>query len=91
MKVTVRRIKDKAGNTVNGFDPVNYPEHYGARGGIECIDAMLQTQGKEVTLDFCLGNAFKYLWRHKKKNKDEDIKKAVWYLNKYIEIEERGC
>lgn len=36
----------------------------------------------------CLCNAFKYLWRCKKKHETpiEDIKKAVWYLDKYLEL-----
>lgn len=67
------------------IDNVNHPSHY--TGSIECIDAMIETQGKEATQDFCICNAFKYIWRHKNKNKLEDIKKAVWYLNKYIELE----
>ncbi|MEI3223940.1 MAG: DUF3310 domain-containing protein [Gemmiger sp.] len=33
-------------------------------------------------------NAFKYLYRAKRKNGLEDMKKAVWYLNKYIELKE---
>jgi len=31
----------------------------------------------------------KYLYRHNAKNGDEDIKKAAWYLNKYLEIAEK--
>lgn len=38
----------------------------------------------------CTGNILKYLWRWKKKNGLEDLKKARWYLNKLIEIEEKG-
>ena len=34
-----------------------------------------------------LWNTLKYLLRFQKKNGVEDIKKAVWYLNKYIELE----
>lgn len=29
-----------------------------------------------------------YLYRHSRKNGLEDIKKAIWYLNKYVELEE---
>lgn len=68
-----------------GVDVVNHPLHY--TGDIECIDAMLQTQGKEAVESFCICNAFKYLWRHRNKNKAEDVKKAIWYLNKFIELE----
>lgn len=67
-------------------DPIN-PSHY--RQGVECIDVLLQTQGAEYTKGFCLCNAMKYLYRHSNKNGDEDIRKAVWYLNKYLEIAEK--
>lgn len=65
-------------------DPVNHPAHY-TSGGIECIDAMQAAFGAEVVKDFCLCNAFKYLWRHRNKNGVEDLKKARWYLNRLIE------
>lgn len=71
-------------------DPVNRPAHY-TSGGIECIDAMQAAFGAEVVKDFCLCNAFKYLWRHRNKNGVEDLKKARWYLNRLIremEVEE---
>lgn len=69
------------------FDNVNNPKHY-AEGGIECIEAMEAAFGKEQVKDFCKLNAFKYLWRADKKNHLEDLKKANWYINKYIELEE---
>lgn len=71
-------------------DPVNHPAHY-TSGGIECIDAMQAAFGAEVVKNFCLCNAFKYLWRHRNKNGVEDLKKARWYLNRLIremEVEE---
>lgn len=71
-------------------DPVNHPAHY-TSGGIECIDAMQAAFGDEAVKDFCLCNAFKYLWRHRSKNGVEDLKKARWYLNRLIremEVEE---
>lgn len=71
-------------------DPVNSPAHY-TSGGIECIDAMQAAFGAEAVKDFCLCNAFKYLWRHRNKNGVEDLKKARWYLNRLItemEVEE---
>lgn len=64
-------------------DPVNRPSHY-TSGGIECIDAMQAAFGVEAVKDFCLCNAFKYLWRHRSKNGVEDLKKCRWYLNRLI-------
>lgn len=66
---------------------VNHPEHY-KTGNIECIDVMLETQGEEAVWDFCILNAFKYLYRHRNKNGIEDIKKAQWYIDKAIELME---
>ena len=31
-------------------------------------------------------NALKYIYRHRNKNGVEDIKKADWYLKKYLEL-----
>lgn len=61
-------------------DAVNQPKHYlGHPSGIECI---------EVTehMNFCLGNAIKYIWRADLKNDAiEDLEKAVWYVKREIE------
>jgi len=60
-------------------DQVNHPSHYtNSKSGIECI---------QVTehLNFCLGNAIKYIWRSNEKgNAIEDLQKACWYLNREI-------
>lgn len=63
-------------------DNVNHPQHYADSCSIECIEAMLVAFGAEATFDFCVCNAFKYLWRYKNKNGEEDIEKAKWYTNK---------
>jgi hypothetical protein len=66
-------------------DPVNQPKHYLSHpSGIECI---------EITehMNFCLGNAIKYIWRADLKHDViEDLKKAVWYINREIERRENG-
>lgn len=71
------------------YDPVNAPKHY-ASTSVECIDMMEETQGTEAVINFCICNAFKYLWRHNGKNGAEDIKKANWYLNKAVELMEKS-
>ena len=39
---------------------------------------------------FCIGNAIKYLWRSGLKGNDiEDLKKAVWYINREIKKREK--
>ena len=79
----------KMPKTLPACDPVNHPSHY-ETGGMECIDAMVETQGVVAVMDFCICNAFKYLWRHGRKNGIEDVQKAIWYLNKYIKLAESG-
>lgn len=66
-------------------EEVNHPDRYNT-GGVECIDVMLKIFGVDAVKFFCKLNAFKYIWREQRKNGVEDIKKAVWYLNKYIEL-----
>lgn len=81
------RAESKAEPSTAATDSVNHPSHY-ETNGIECIDAMQAAQGVSAVQDFCICNAFKYIWRHK--NGAEDIKKAVWYLNKWLELERWG-
>lgn len=66
-------------------EEINHPDRY-AGGKFECIDVMQDVFGADAVKNFCILNAFKYIWRAEKKNGIEDIKKAVWYLNKYIEL-----
>ena len=66
------------------YDSVNSPYHY-TSGKFECIEVMRDTFGDEMLKSFCLLNAFKYLYRHHKKNGVEDLKKARFYLDYVIE------
>lgn len=66
-------------------DVINHPPHY-ETNGIECFDAILASQGKNFAMAFCICNAQKYIWRHQHKNGVDDIKKAKWYIDKYIEL-----
>lgn len=61
-------------------DMVNHPPHYtGHPSGVECIEVAEH-------LPFCLGNAFKYLFRRDAKgNPLENIEKAIWYVNRHNE------
>ena len=65
---------------------VDHPPHY-ETGRFKCIEVMEEALGREEVKDFCLCNAFKYLYRCSRKNGLEDLKKARWYLNKRIEME----
>lgn len=63
-------------------DNVNHPAHYESSTSVECIEAMELMYGPQIVYDFCLCNAYKYIWRHKHKNGLEDLNKARWYVNK---------
>ena len=71
-------------------DPkIDHPVHYRSFNPdlkIECIDAMRAAFGDEEVAIFCKLNAFKYLWRSESKGKNTDIAKAIWYENKYLEL-----
>lgn len=70
-------------------DNVNHPSHYNI-GKYECFDVMRDVFGDEEVKHFCLINAFKYIYRCNAKNGLEDVKKAIWYLNKLVEMEENN-
>lgn len=75
-----RRIKAPAN------DPVNHPSHYNT-GNIEVIEFI-----EDKHMGFHLGNAIKYISRAGKKNPEktvEDLKKAIWYIERHIEINDR--
>ena len=68
-------------------DNVNHPAHYESQTSLECIDVMEIAFGADAVGNFCLCNAFKYLWRYKHKGGVEDVKKAKWYLDRFEVIE----
>ena len=67
-------------------DNVNHPSHYEASTSIECIEAMELMFDFYDVQQFCLCNAFKYIWRHKHKNGLEDLDKAQWYINHAVQL-----
>jgi hypothetical protein len=65
---------------------VNHPDHYGGKENIyEAIKVI-----EAWDLGFHLGNVVKYISRSgkKTKNTNEDLKKAKWYLERYLLLEE---
>ena len=62
------------------MDMVNHPKHYTSHpSGVEVI---------QITehMNFCLGNAIKYILRSELKGKQiEDLKKAIWYIEREIQ------
>ena len=64
-------------------DNVNHPAHY-TYGSIEVIDVI-----EGLLLPYHLGNAVKYIARAGRKDPtktEEDLRKAIWYINRYIEF-----
>ena len=71
-KFVKRESKDKK-------EMVNHPKHYNT-GKYEVIEVI-----EDWKLNFNLGNAVKYISRcEHKANKEEDIKKAIWYLKREL-------
>jgi len=73
-------MTDKKNDNIN--HPTWYTDH---KSGIECI---------QITehMNFCLGNAIKYIWRADLKHDAiEDLKKALWYIQKEIERREKNA
>lgn len=74
------------------LDNVNHPKHYlsgeakcsKCGNNIECIDVIRH-------MNFNVGNAIKYLWRHEHKGSTiEDLKKAQWYITDEIKRLQKG-
>ena len=75
-----RLVSEEADNT----ELVSHPAHYNY-GKHETIDIIEDWQ-----LGFHCGNAIKYISRHKHKGTPtRDIEKAIWYLQRYLQIMEK--
>lgn len=81
-------LADKIVENTSEFDSVNKPKHYAEGRKYEPIDVI-----EDWNLGFCTGNALKYISRSGRKtsgtlsSKDkeiEDLKKAIWYINRRI-------
>lgn len=87
---TIENEEEEMSDNEKISDNVNHPAHY-TQGGVERIDAIEAATTNMVGIEaVCTGNAIKYLWRWKRKNGVEDLKKARWYINRLIEREKRN-
>lgn len=83
--MTAEEVAQLIGQEAECLDMVNHPKHYtdgppcpSCGAPIECITITEQ-------LNFNLGNCWKYIWRCDKKGDGlEDLRKALWYLNREI-------
>lgn len=63
-------------------EKVNNPEHYGGKKNTYEAIKVIEAHN----LDFCLGNAVKYILRAGKKDDfKQDLEKAIWYLNRKLQ------
>ena len=63
-------------------EKVNNPEHYGGKENTYEAIKVIEAHN----LDFCLGNAVKYILRAGKKDDiTQDLEKAIWYLNRKLQ------
>ena len=71
------------------MDNVNHPTHYTSTK-IETIEIIRDKLTAEAFEGVCIGNVLKYVTRYKLKNGLEDLKKARWYLDKIISVQEES-
>ena len=65
---------------------VDNPPHYN-NGSIECIEAIEAMLNKDEYIGYLRGNALKYRWRFRYKNKPfEDLRKARWYEDRLMKF-----
>jgi hypothetical protein len=67
------------------FDPIQKPSHYSEGRKYETIDVI-----EDWSLGYHLSNALKYLSRYNRKGDGiQDLKKAIWYIQRKIKLEEK--
>lgn len=73
----------------SSIDNVNHPSHYCSHpSGIECIDMIKAGMSEEMFEGYLKGCCNKYLWRYKMKGGSESLRKAQWYLDRLIKLNE---
>ena len=70
----------------NNPDMVNHPPHYISKNGLETIDVIEAfTEDLNGIEAVYTGNIIKYICRWKHKDGLQDLEKAAWYLDKFID------
>ena len=78
----IDEVPETMTKTETEFDNVNHPKHYTDGRKYEPIEVI-----EDWKLDFCLGNAVKYISRAGRKDETktiEDLEKAKWYIDREI-------
>jgi hypothetical protein len=68
-------------------DTVNHPSHY-TDGEIECIEAIEASLTADEYRGYLKGNIQKYVWRERLKGGTESLRKAQWYIERLIRLDE---
>lgn len=72
-------------------EEVNHPSRYGGDTTYECIKVLKAWMTPDEYKGFLRGNVIKYICRVGKKDEIvQELKKAKWYLEKLIEVEEHN-
>jgi len=82
LKNAIERLRDR--NEEEEYEIVDHPQHYGGEDASHEAISVIEEWG----LGFHLGNVVKYISRAGKKPDQttiSDLKKARWYLDRYIE------
>lgn len=70
-------------------DEVNNPGHY-TNGSMEVIDIISGKLDEAELKGYYRGNILKYLFRYKYKDGVQDLKKARYYLERLVALEEKS-
>ena len=87
MKRTTNSVTGTPASFQQSKETVNHPDHYQG-GKYEVIDII-----EDFGLNFSLGNSIKYILRAGHKDpqlKKEDLRKAIWYLERELKKGERA-
>jgi hypothetical protein len=71
--------------SITNYESVNHPTHYGGEENVYEVIKVIEA----LEMDFHLGNTFKYIARAGKKETDkeiQDLRKALWYLERKIQL-----
>lgn len=64
------------------------PAHYVLEDGSDSMDVVAKILGREQFKGFLRGNALKYLIRYELKGGVDDLKKALDYIERLVDLEE---
>jgi hypothetical protein len=70
------------------YDEIDHPDHY--VGSMETYDYIVDKLNPIELRGYIKGNIIKYVSRENQKGKDNDLRKAQWYLKRYLEDLEKS-